>query len=55
MPAPWCCADAEGDILNTGTGWKTAKIFPSNFVPVPYPHISGHHHYEPEERQFWRV
>jgi len=49
--------DAEGDILNTGSGFgKPAKDLSINFVPVPYPEyppavIS----IRPAERQLWRV
>ena len=57
MPAPQVLRDAEGDILNSGTGGgKPAKDLSINFVPVPYPK------YEPavitmrpQERQLWRV
>jgi len=57
MPAPQVLRDAEGDILNTGTGTgKPAKDLSINFVPVLYPK------YEPAvitmkplERQLWRV
>jgi FtsP/CotA-like multicopper oxidase with cupredoxin domain len=57
MPPPQVLRDAEGDILNSGTGGgKPAKDLSINFVPVPYPK------YEPavitmrpQERQLWRV
>jgi FtsP/CotA-like multicopper oxidase with cupredoxin domain len=57
MPAPQVLRDAEGDILNTGTGTgKPAKDLSINFVPVPYPK------YEPaviivkpQEKQLWRI
>jgi FtsP/CotA-like multicopper oxidase with cupredoxin domain len=49
--------DAEGDVLNTGSGLgKPAKDLSVNFVPVPFPNyppalISM----KPNERQLWRV
>lgn len=57
MPAPIVLRDAEGDILNTGTGTgKPAKDLSLNFVPVSFPK------YRPAiipmkagERQLWRV
>jgi FtsP/CotA-like multicopper oxidase with cupredoxin domain len=57
MPAPLVMRDAEGDILNTGTGGgKPAKDLSLNFVPVSFPR------YRPAviamragERQLWRV
>lgn len=57
MPPPQVLRDAEGDILNTGTGTgKPAKDLSINFVPVPYPEyrpavISV----RPEARELWRV
>ncbi|MGO9516572.1 MAG: multicopper oxidase family protein [Candidatus Korobacteraceae bacterium] len=57
MPAPQVLRDAEGDILNNGTGTgKPAKDLSINFVPVPYPQyppalISM----KPLEKQLWRV
>ena len=49
--------DAEGDILNTGTGTgKPAKDLSINFVPVPYPdYRAATIEIKPNERQFWRV
>src|ERR1700678_2492744 len=49
--------DAEGDILNTGTGGgKPAKDLSINFVPVPYPDYSpATILVRPAERQLWRV
>jgi FtsP/CotA-like multicopper oxidase with cupredoxin domain len=49
--------DAEGDILNTGTGGgKPAKDFSINFVPVPYPEYPpAKTLVRPAERQLWRV
>jgi FtsP/CotA-like multicopper oxidase with cupredoxin domain len=57
MPAPMVLRDAEGDILNTGTGTgKPAKDLSINFVPVPYPQYQpAIINMKPEERQFWRV
>ncbi len=57
MPLPQVLRDAEGDILNTGTGGgKPAKDLSINYVPVPFPQ------YQPAvitmksgEREFWRV
>ncbi len=57
VPPPIVLRDAEGDILNTGTGTgKPAKDLSINFVPVPYPEyrpavIAT----KPSEREFWRV
>ncbi len=49
--------DAEGDILNTGTGTgKPAKDLSINFVPVPYPdYPPARLMVRPSERQLWRV
>jgi FtsP/CotA-like multicopper oxidase with cupredoxin domain len=49
--------DAEGDILNTGTGGgKPAKDLSINFVPVPYPDYQpATIMVRPAERQLWRV
>ena len=49
--------DAEGDILNTGTGvGKPAKDLSINFVPVPYPDYSPATIFvKPAERQLWRI
>ena len=57
MPAPLVLRDAEGDILNTGTGGgKPAKDLSINFVPVPYPDYSpAVLRIRPGERQLWRV
>jgi FtsP/CotA-like multicopper oxidase with cupredoxin domain len=57
MPAPQVLRDAEGDILNNGTGaGKPAKDLSINFILVPYPQyppavISM----KPREKQLWRV
>ena len=57
VPPPPVLRDAEGDILNTGTGQgKPAKDLSLNFVPVSYPdyapaRIEG----KPSERQLWRI
>jgi len=56
-PAPPVIKDADGDVINTGTGTgKPAKDLSINYVPVPFPD------YKPavimmrsRERQFWRV
>jgi FtsP/CotA-like multicopper oxidase with cupredoxin domain len=57
MPAPILLRDAEGDVMNTGTGTgKPAKDFSINFVPVPYPEYRpAIIPVRPMERQFWRV
>jgi FtsP/CotA-like multicopper oxidase with cupredoxin domain len=49
--------DAEGDILNTGTGGgKPAKDLSINFIPVPYPdYLPATIPVRPAERQLWRV
>jgi FtsP/CotA-like multicopper oxidase with cupredoxin domain len=49
--------DAEGDILNTGSGFgKPAKDLSLNFVPVPYPdYPPAVIAIKPAERQLWRV
>ncbi len=49
--------DAEGDILNAGTGLgKPAKDLSINFVPVPYPEYPpAIIEMKPSERQLWRV
>jgi FtsP/CotA-like multicopper oxidase with cupredoxin domain len=49
--------DAEGDILNTGTGGgKPAKDLSVNFVPVPYPdYPPAQMVVRPAERQLWRI
>ncbi len=56
-PPPPVLRDAEGDILNTGTGGgKPAKDLSINFVPVPYPgYPSAEIAVRPSERQLWRV
>src|SRR5271170_4301292 len=57
MPPPLVMRDAEGDILNTGTGGgKPAKDLSINFVSVPYPNYPpGVIETKPSERQLWRV
>jgi FtsP/CotA-like multicopper oxidase with cupredoxin domain len=57
MPAPQVLRDAEGDILNSGTGTgKPAKDLSINFVPVPYPKYEpAVITMKPQERQLWRV
>jgi FtsP/CotA-like multicopper oxidase with cupredoxin domain len=49
--------DAEGDILNTGTGTgKPAKDLSINFVPVPYPdYTPAQIRVRPGQRALWRV
>jgi FtsP/CotA-like multicopper oxidase with cupredoxin domain len=57
MPPPLVLRDAEGDILNTGTGGgKPAKDLSINFVPVPYPsYPPARIKVRPEEKQLWCV
>jgi len=57
VPPPPVFRDAEGDILNTGTGTgKPAKDLSINFVPVPYPdYPPAVIAVRPSERQLWRV
>lgn len=49
--------DAEGDVMNTGTGTgKPAKDLSLNFVAVPYPdYPPASIAMRPSERQLWRV
>ena len=55
--APPVMLDAEGDVMNTGTGTgKPAKDLSLNFVPVPYPDYQpAAIVMKPSERQLWRV
>src|SRR5271170_1895669 len=57
IPPPIVLRDAEGDILNTGTGGgKPAKDLSINFVSVPFPiYPPGVIETKPSERQLWRV
>lgn len=57
LPPPIVLHDAEGDILNTGSGGgKPAKDLSINFVPVPYPdYPPAKLLVRPNERQLWRV
>ena len=57
MPPPLVMRDAEGDILNTGTGGgKPAKDLSINFVPVAYPnYIPAKIRIRPQEKQLWCV
>lgn len=57
MPPPQVLRDAEGDILNSGTGGgKPAKDLSINFVPVPFPDYQpAVITMKPSERQLWRV
>jgi len=57
MPPPMIMRDAEGDILNSGTGGgKPAKDLSINFVPVSYPrYLPAIIRLPPGERQLWRV
>jgi len=57
VPPPIVLRDAEGDIMNTGTGGgKPAKDLSINFVPVPFPdYPPGVIKIRPGEKQLWRV
>jgi FtsP/CotA-like multicopper oxidase with cupredoxin domain len=57
MPPPQVMRDAEGDILNTGTGGgKPAKDLSINFTPVSYPgYVPAVIRLRPDERQLWRI
>jgi FtsP/CotA-like multicopper oxidase with cupredoxin domain len=57
MPPPIVLRDAEGDILNTGTGTgKPAKDLTLNFVPVSFPEYQpAAISMKPSARQLWRV
>ena len=57
MPPPMVLRDAEGDILNTGTGGgKPAKDLSINFVPVAFPnYVPAVVKIRPGEKEFWRV
>ena len=57
MPPPLVLRDAEGDILNTGTGGgKPAKDLSVNFVPVAYPnYVPALVKMRPGEKQLWCV
>jgi len=57
VPPPIVLRDAEGDILNTGTGGgKPAKDLSINFVPVPFPEYApGAIRIKAGQKQFWRI
>jgi FtsP/CotA-like multicopper oxidase with cupredoxin domain len=57
MPPPMVLRDAEGDILNTGTGGgKPAKDLSINFVPVAFPnYVPAVVKVRPREKQYWSV
>jgi FtsP/CotA-like multicopper oxidase with cupredoxin domain len=57
MPPPLVLRDAEGDILNTGTGGgKPAKDLSINFVSVAYPnYLPAKIKIRPLEKQLWCV
>jgi FtsP/CotA-like multicopper oxidase with cupredoxin domain len=57
MPPPLVLRDAEGDILNTGTGGgKPAKDLSINFVPVAFPnYLPAVVKMRPGEKQYWSV
>jgi FtsP/CotA-like multicopper oxidase with cupredoxin domain len=57
MPPPQVLRDAEGDIVNTGTGTgKPAKDLSINFVPVPFPlYQPAVIAMKPLENELWRV
>lgn len=57
VKVPPVILDADGDVVNTGTGTgKPAKDLSLNFVPVPYPDYQpAVITMKPSERQLWRV
>ena len=57
MPPPMVMRDAEGDVLNSGTGGgKPAKDLSINFVSVAYPgYVPAVIKLRPSERQLWRI
>ena len=57
MPPPIVLKDAEGDILNTGTGTgKPAKDLSINFIPVSYPHYPpAVLKMKPGAKELWRL
>ena len=57
MPPPIALRDAEGDILNTGTGTgKPAKDLSLNFVPVSFPlYKPAVLKMKPAARELWRL
>lgn len=57
VPPPLVLRDAEGDILNTGTGGgKPAKDLSLNFVPVPFPEYTpARLVVQPGKRELWRL
>ncbi|MBB6143550.1 FtsP/CotA-like multicopper oxidase with cupredoxin domain [Silvibacterium bohemicum] len=57
MPPPPVLRDAEGEILNNGSGGgKPAKDLSINFIPVPWPdYPPAIIRVRPAERQVWRV
>jgi FtsP/CotA-like multicopper oxidase with cupredoxin domain len=57
MPPPMVMRDAEGDVLNSGTGGgKPAKDLSINFVSVAYPsYAPAVIKLRPGERQLWRI
>jgi FtsP/CotA-like multicopper oxidase with cupredoxin domain len=57
VPPPIALRDAEGDIMNSGTGGgKPAKDLSINFVPVPFPdYPPAEIRVKPKEKQLWRI
>jgi FtsP/CotA-like multicopper oxidase with cupredoxin domain len=57
LPPPMVFKDADGDVMNTGTGTgKPAKDLSINFVSVPFPEYKpAIIRMKPSEKQFWRV
>jgi len=57
VKVPKIILDADGDVVNTGTGTgKPAKDLSLNFVPVPYPdYPPAVIRIKPSETQLWRV
>ncbi|HSS95734.1 MAG TPA: multicopper oxidase domain-containing protein [Terriglobales bacterium] len=57
LPPPMVFRDAEGDVINTGTGTgKPAKDLSINFVPVSFPEYKpAIIRMQPSKKEFWRV
>jgi FtsP/CotA-like multicopper oxidase with cupredoxin domain len=57
LPPPMVFKDADGDVINTGTGTgKPAKDLSINYIPVAFPDYQpAVIRMKPSEKQFWRV
>jgi len=57
LPPPMIFKDADGDVINTGTGTgKPAKDLSINYIPVAFPDYQpAVIRMKPLEKQFWRV